>query len=360
MKSALVLITMASAACDGDGYRVIVHVPGGPDRASRVEVSVLRSCGDADPLGVEPIDPVRIAHADGETSEPLGPVAPGRYGLYGRAWDEQCSLFAAACAPFDVETGGEGTIELFPSTLADPAGCDAGYACTSGSCTPADAGTDSGAPPEAGTCPNGLDECSGACVDTLSDAANCGGCGIRCGPGAICGDARCLCPGEKLDCGGQIGCVDAEHDPRHCGGCDDECAAREYCDGGTCACRPGLTRCALGFCTATASDPRRCGACDTSCAGEVCDLGDCAGFFCGIGRSECLGGCVDFQSDPLHCGGCGDFCAADEICVAGRCEPYGPAGDCDACPCDDCTGDYERCCTYPGASFPICLAVACG
>lgn len=34
--------------------------------------------------------------------------------------------------------------------------------------------------------------CAGTCRSTFSDAANCGGCGIRCGSGELCVGQRCM------------------------------------------------------------------------------------------------------------------------------------------------------------------------
>ena len=55
--------------------------------------------------------------------------------------------------------------------------CPGGTSCVSGKCE----------------CPGGGDLCGTACVDTASDAANCGGCGAACGAGEGCVSGVCQC-----------------------------------------------------------------------------------------------------------------------------------------------------------------------
>jgi len=83
-----------------------------------------------------------------------------------------------------------------------------------------------------------------------------------------------------------------------------------------------------------------------SCVGGVCT--------CGGGLTECPAACVDLSSDIENCGSCGQACAVDEVCVARACLPFVDARGCAACPCDACTGDFARCCTYPGGAR-ICV-----
>src|SRR6516162_4858975 len=62
-----------------------------------------------------------------------------------------------------------------------------------------------------------LTPCPGACVDTSTDAANCGGCGHVCGAAQTCRSGTCSCPNGQLACGRS--CVDAATDATNCGGC---------------------------------------------------------------------------------------------------------------------------------------------
>lgn len=86
--------------------------------------------------------------------------------------------------------------------------------------------------------------CDGACVSYLTDAANCGDCGITCAPGEICSDGVCLssCPAGWVFCGDD--CVDLASDVDHCGECGETCryicddGFTPFCDQGTCGCAP--------------------------------------------------------------------------------------------------------------------------
>jgi hypothetical protein len=62
----------------------------------------------------------------------------------------------------------------------------------------------------------------------------------------------------------------------------------------------------------------------------------------------------------LHCGHCDERCNRREICVDGDCEDWEPARGCNACPCDVCDGELDRCCAYPGnPDVPICTNEDC-
>ena len=70
-------------------------------------------------------------------------------------------------------------------------------------------------------CPSiGLTFCNNACVDTKTDAENCGACGNTCqSPNTVC-------------CGGK--CVNVNADPGNCGSCRQVCTATSSCNTGTC------------------------------------------------------------------------------------------------------------------------------
>src|SRR5437667_9651196 len=44
----------------------------------------------------------------------------------------------------------------------------------------------------------GQTRCDSACVDTVTDVANCGGCGISCAAGELCTDAVCTAPCDVM------------------------------------------------------------------------------------------------------------------------------------------------------------------
>src|SRR2546430_801716 len=127
-------------------------------------------------------------------------------------------------------------------------GGTAGQVCSVGAC--------------AATCASPLVACSGACVDTQSDSAHCGGCGTACSGGKACVAGVCGCPTGTTDCGGV--CVDTLSSPSNCGACGTVCPA-------------GAPACTSGRCLAA----------------------------CGSGLSACGGACVDPSSANQNCGGCG-------------------------------------------------------
>ena len=74
------------------------------------------------------------------------------------------------------------------------------------------------------------------CVDFDRDPAHCGGCGLTCAAGQVCGEGRCLnpCTQEKSLCG--AACVTLENDDSHCGRCGHRCGPGSRCVEGSCAC----------------------------------------------------------------------------------------------------------------------------
>ncbi len=112
--------------------------------------------------------------------------------------------------------------------VAGASGADAGGTSGSGGASGAGGATDAGADADAGCA---LTECSGACVDTLTDSANCGGCGHVCSaPTSACIAGACSCPGGGLVC--SSACVPA--DSQNCGTCGNTCGAGEVCAGSGC------------------------------------------------------------------------------------------------------------------------------
>lgn len=50
-------------------------------------------------------------------------------------------------------------------------------------------------------CPTGKTLCNSTCVDTTSDALNCGSCGYICDNGGFCSNSKCVCTVEYDFCG---------------------------------------------------------------------------------------------------------------------------------------------------------------
>ncbi len=161
--------------------------------------------------------------------------------------------------------------------------------------------------------------CGGACTDLATDAADCGGCGIQCGPNQHCEAGACACnpPFEDCDHDPSNGCEsNPDTDTTNCGACGTLCAranAMSQCVGGMCmlqSCNPGYADCdgndANGCETIVDTDRNNCGTCGHSCSAK--------------GNSTCCaGGCVDTSSDNNNCGTCGNACRSGQACAAGVC-----------------------------------------
>ncbi len=101
-------------------------------------------------------------------------------------------------------------------------------------------------------CSAGMTECSGACVDTMTSDAHCGVCNNACSGGKTCNNGSCTCPGAtcpdgscdtgscscptgKTFCEASGGCVDTESDASNCGTCGNQCAGDQICQTGLCS-----------------------------------------------------------------------------------------------------------------------------
>lgn len=122
--------------------------------------------------------------------------------------------------------------------------CASGFTCADGSCV------DGLCTGEACVQQDGaIGACcaDGACVDLLTDSANCGGCGLSCPQGEACVAAQCQGDPCSLNnegayceqndathaCCGNA-CVDTSTDSANCGRCGVACAVGATCAGGSC------------------------------------------------------------------------------------------------------------------------------
>ena len=188
--------------------------------------------------------------------------------------------------------------------------------------------------------------CAMSCTDTTSDAANCGGCGMRCAPDhgvGQCAAGKCnlmgCAPGfGDCDANGANGCeVNLHVSPTDCGACGMGCSFPN----GIAGCADGcyLRSCNFGWddCNGNAkdgceksvlSDAKNCGACGNSCNGSPHSHGTCVNaacqLVCDLGWSDCDGnaanGCeLPTSADAKNCGACGNVCAGNLVCVASSC-----------------------------------------
>lgn len=205
-------------------------------------------------------------------------------------------------------------------------------------------------------CEAGLTDCGGACVDTRTSTAHCGGCGAACAPRphatTSCGATGCVttCDGGFASCGGgepgdEDGCETATDTISDCGSCGARCETSAPCRIPVC----GESGCGTVFAP----------------SGESCDTApnDCRTYTC---RTD--GACAfDPVPDGTPCddgGGCaGDTCQAGACRPAPGCADAGPpdAGLCDAGVCSPgqrCCGGNE-CCDDDGVTTACCGVVCC-
>jgi alpha-tubulin suppressor-like RCC1 family protein len=204
--------------------------------------------------------------------------------------------------------------------------------------------------------------CGGACVDTATDLAHCGGCARPCVTGAhslpSCTAGACglVCDPGFADCDHEraTGCeVDVRTSLANCGACDRRCTppadAQPSCAAGACGftCNAGYHRCgeACASDSAVASCGTACAPCPAAPAnGTATCAGGACGFACNAGYHRCGGACAS-DASVASCGGACAPCPvranAAATCVAGACGFTCAAGyvDCNRDPTDGCEAD---------------------
>lgn len=234
------------------------------------------------------------------------------------------------------EAGGSGGSD---ATNGGAGGSSTGGSTTTSSSTGGSTTTSTSTGGTGGSCAEGLEECSGECVDTSSSLEHCGACGSACALLEQCNDGECECAEGYTECAS--GCVQLSSNGQHCGTCDKACEPGEVCSDGGCSadCGPGLTECESG-CAFTGTSLEHCGGCNNACdPGFECSGGSCG---CSAGLTECDGTCVDTQSSEQHCNGCNMPCAADESCNNGSCACSGGLTECDGA-CVDTDTNTAHC-----------------
>ncbi len=179
-----------------------------------------------------------------------------------------------------------------------------------------------------GVCATSCDpftNCGGACVDTTTDAFNCGECAKTCATTEVCASGACSgsCASNETDCSGA--CVNTQTNQQNCGSCATVCADSGMCLDGLCSanCGDAAVECpdGSGNCINMQTDPSNCGTCGTDCtdAGKLCSSGSCVSS-CGSGETNCNGGCVDLTKDMNNCGSCGTTCNDNNVCTKDSCK----------------------------------------
>lgn len=183
--------------------------------------------------------------------------------------------------------------------------------------------------PTPSSCDTGESTCDDTCVDTQSDAANCGDCGVACSSGEVCSEGVCgaatiECAGTDTVCGDT--CVNINTDGAHCGGCNNACLAGQTCDAGECSggeeCSGDDEQICGEECVNISNDGANCGGCNNEClGGATCSTGACV---CGEGLAYCNGECVNLETSDAHCGSCLSPCLESQMCVTGGCQAVVP------------------------------------
>lgn len=138
-------------------------------------------------------------------------------------------------------TGGSGTTTTAGTTTSTTGGTTTGVGGATGttdaSATTTTAGATDGAVSTTGSvqsCQSPLLQCGTACVDTTSDVANCGGCGVACQGSDVCSAGVCssACAQGLTQCGQS--CVDLMSSLVSCGTCNLSCGQGQSCMNGAC------------------------------------------------------------------------------------------------------------------------------
>ena len=196
-----------------------------------------------------------------------------------RSDETNCGACGVTCDPFVSCRDGACACSPFGRACQADASC-CSKQCIAGQCA----------------CGVGRTRCGTACINTQTDAANCGGCGQ-------------VCPGLATCRGGECAC-------------DATCTAPQQVDSDRCVCVCPPTGCPDG----QSVDPETCACVDApteviTCGDMQTDAANCGacGQACTSGEACCGGTCTSLKADRRNCGACGKHCRNGSRCRKGRC-----------------------------------------
>ncbi len=312
-----------------------------------------------------------------------GTVCPGGQVCSAGTCGVACGAGLTQCAaPGTSSDGGADGGSLCVDKLTDRQNCGgcglacaAGQVCSEGTC--------------AATCQAGLVECSQACVDPKTSGQHCGatsGCGASggssgtvCPGGQVCtaGTCQTSCLANGVECSGT--CIDPLTNPDFCGAkgtctttaqdvndsAGSICPSGQVCSAGACAvsCQPNQVKCS-GTCIDPTTSLAHCGAKGTcvTANGDTTDSAglDCTlqpGTVCSVDKASGVGSCaVKCPTGEVECNGiCVDPLTNDSFCGAkGTCVTT--AGDANDSAGDSCTSHPGTVCDGKGSCSVTCAA----
>ncbi|GAA5985692.1 hypothetical protein JCM10908_007074 [Rhodotorula pacifica] len=264
-----------------------------------------------------------------------------------------------SCVNTQTDAGNCGTVGYACPNVAFPNGI--GLQCYGGKCMPTN-------------CLGGyvLNTASGTCVNTQTDVSNCGTTGNVClttwpnGSGAQCTSGKCgpaSCNSGYALNTATGSCINTQSDAQNCGSLRNVCnianAATQACSNGNCvatSCNGGFSLTSSGTCMNTATDVNNCGGISKACSlpnasAQQCVNGVCQATACVAGYAVSGTACINVQNDPNNCGGVGQH--------------SGYAFDKTYQICRSITDDLANCgalsysCAIPNASTQICRSGTC-
>jgi len=243
-------------------------------------------------------------------------------------------------------------------------------------------------------CVTGYGHCSSrsddGCEASLTDANNCGACGIKCsGATALCTPSSsgakcassCVSPSPDLCVSA---CVDLKSDPRNCGTCGHDCttltnvaagATGIECRSGACYIPPAACTAGNGHCSTRADDgcetslrlSATCGTCTTTCASPtgLCSTASgtptCSSSCVSPSPDLCGSKCVSLATDPTNCGACNHNCTTLTNVKAGATGITCLSGVCSV-PSSACASGHAHCSSRPddGCEADLSTPATCG